>query len=646
MASTCGSVPSTGANLRRSIIEYFLEIFRLQIKASRSAPVEYREIDRDADGHRRYYELRIRPYDNWKSRRMSIMPLGEGSGSKSQCFYVIYDDHLVVKIPPQPITDFSKYIDAINKEQKIAARLTPRICITPTVSVILKKVFPIEDGGGERPEDTPESAYIKWLSDHPEFQSCLKIDGRFVFFMDLARYYMLSSVIAGIHDSQAEAVAEEIAGNPGLLWEQRGFEGRYGAQHSLVPDTIKTVCQAYERQLPGIFEARRLQTPRIQYKFKGWFLNRLAGQSLVDHESDVPREIVVAVEALIDTVLAENQPAVAAYRDIIRQFVRRKSLSASKVKISSVVANIIDLLAYLRRKGVAMRDFKPDNVLVAGDPLKYPGFLSSPDAFFLGLIDVETAVGIDNAAGRSEGQPQLGGTPFFSTPSQIVPNRILAESLGDVARTLYMQDWYAGLVMIYRVVTGERLFRKTATTIPTVIREIEEALCNKALSPDVFARVSRRFWRVAAVEFRQKVAAKEKMLSSLVLDIPKTAFELLREVFNELENQQSVRLRSMIADQAHFKSEGNQRQLLLASAGQIGNLLSKERTAANPSSDRLQFLEGLTKEKERLDGYRRSLQSLGSPPARLTTYVILDALFEIVLGHMLPEKWGRPGGMD
>ena len=43
---------------------------------------------------------------DWAKRRMTIGPLGEESGSKSKCYYVIYDIHMVVKIPVRPIARF------------------------------------------------------------------------------------------------------------------------------------------------------------------------------------------------------------------------------------------------------------------------------------------------------------------------------------------------------------------------------------------------------------------------------------------------------------------------------------------------------------------------------------------------------------
>ena len=64
--------------------------------------------------------------EDWTKRRMTIGPLGEESGSKSKCYYVIYDVHMVVKIPAKPVTDFEQYIESIKKEVQIVNKLIPK----------------------------------------------------------------------------------------------------------------------------------------------------------------------------------------------------------------------------------------------------------------------------------------------------------------------------------------------------------------------------------------------------------------------------------------------------------------------------------------------------------------------------------------
>ncbi|MBI4738866.1 hypothetical protein HY772_04855 [Candidatus Woesearchaeota archaeon] len=129
----------------------------------------------------------------------------------------------------------------------------------------------------------------------------------------------------------------------------------------------------------------------------------------------------------------------------------------NKNQLTSIIINMLELLAWLAERQVAMRDLKPDNLLVAGERSQYPRFLLHPDQFSIGLIDVETAVyyGMDEGGVK---QPQLGGTPFYATPSHLIKNDWLKEIFGDLPAVLHLQDWQATVAIIYKVVTGLTLF--------------------------------------------------------------------------------------------------------------------------------------------------------------------------------------------
>ena len=86
---------------RSDILKYFLNVFRLQIGADPGASMKTRSLSGNASGDNTVYELKIKHRGDWMRRRMSIGPLGEEVGSKSKCYYVIYDVHLVVLVPAQ-----------------------------------------------------------------------------------------------------------------------------------------------------------------------------------------------------------------------------------------------------------------------------------------------------------------------------------------------------------------------------------------------------------------------------------------------------------------------------------------------------------------------------------------------------------------
>jgi hypothetical protein len=126
-----------GVPTRIDVVEFFLNLYRKQIGAEPDAPTEYVALMSKNSGPNHIYELRVKHMEDWAKRRMTIGPLGEESGSKSKCYYVIYDVHMVVKIPAKPVTDFEPYIESIKKETHIVNKLIPKECIIPKVSVIL-----------------------------------------------------------------------------------------------------------------------------------------------------------------------------------------------------------------------------------------------------------------------------------------------------------------------------------------------------------------------------------------------------------------------------------------------------------------------------------------------------------------------------
>lgn len=167
---------------RDLVAEHFLKVFKAQIGADANAEAVLTEVrPRSQDGNH-IYELRVKMGDEWNSRRMTLGPIGEDSGSRSRCYYVIYDEHLVVKVPPAPIKNFKTYQQRLLKEAVIAERIAPRECLVPQISVILKKVRPLH-GGSALTMEEQEQRYVDWVKENPEYQRFLQIDGAFAYFI-------------------------------------------------------------------------------------------------------------------------------------------------------------------------------------------------------------------------------------------------------------------------------------------------------------------------------------------------------------------------------------------------------------------------------------------------------------------------------
>ena len=123
---------------RVPILKFLLNLFSLQSEAEENSIKKFLPTKFIDAGPDYSYKLLIEHNDNVKSRIVSISLLGEGSGSKSKCYKVIYDNIWVIKIPPSSIQNYEEYLQSINAEYDIASHLAMSIeCISPGVSNIL-----------------------------------------------------------------------------------------------------------------------------------------------------------------------------------------------------------------------------------------------------------------------------------------------------------------------------------------------------------------------------------------------------------------------------------------------------------------------------------------------------------------------------
>ncbi|MEJ2366636.1 MAG: hypothetical protein P8017_18595, partial [Deltaproteobacteria bacterium] len=150
----------------------------------------------------------------------------------------------------------------------------------------------------------------------------------------------------------------------------------------------------------------------------------------------ISAEFVVEINRMLEGIVGKRSKAIQTYRDSVRKSIHRAAFTQNKGYMEGVITNLLELLGHLHEKKVAMRDLKPDNMLVAGNKNKYPGFLAYPKDYKIGLIDVETAVILEEAGKQTANQPPLGGTPQYATPSQFFDNTLLARLYDDLTAVL------------------------------------------------------------------------------------------------------------------------------------------------------------------------------------------------------------------
>jgi serine/threonine protein kinase len=642
---TTPSTPDVDGEITRSdIINYFLNLFRLQIGADADAPANTKLLADNASGPNMVYELRIKHRGDWMRRRMSIGPLGEEAGSKSKCYYVIYDVHLVVKIPVKPISNFEYYIESIKKEGRIVDKLAPRECVVPRASTILSMINKLPDST-QLPVEQLEERYVDWLRRNPDFQEYLKIKNTFVFFMDFSKYYFLGHIVDSLHDIK-DAMAEEIIQNAETIFDNQKFRGRYGRRKESICIEIRQAynnCQAAIRQF---LTDSGVSSNVSMFRIQNWFLTHLAQKSVTVKEAGLSENLVKELNLLIELNLTKDMEAVTAYRDTITEYVHKIRFEQNKPQMAGIITNLLDLLAWLSHKCVAMRDLKPDNLLVAGDPAKYPLFLMNPDEYELGIIDVETAVDFEQSKSGRIKQPLLGGTPFYATPSHFFSNAVLTEAFHRLSTILHLQDWHATLVMIFKTVTGKLLFERTARFFADIRNKIKSGRREGMLDTEIVAEVSRAFWRSALVEFQTKMNQNEHLLKSIFFAIPGTVKKLFKKVLSEDVSATQEKIKRCIANQTVFESPQSQQRLMDSSPAKIeqlridfANKVKSMGTASGDHAGTIVFLKYLRTLKLHAEQQKKMLQRLEQPVSTISAYTLLGFMFNNLYKSMFREEW-------
>ena len=631
-----------GGPVRLEIVRFFLNLYRHQIGAAPDAPTEFIPLAKNPSDPNHVYELRVRHMEDWSTRRMTIGPLGEESGSKSQCFSVIFDVHYVVKVPAKPINDFEEYIASIKKEVHIVDKLAPKECIIPKVSVILGLIHTFPYSENMSPERLEEK-YIDWLRKNTEYQAFLKMQNSFIYIMDLSKYYFLGHILDGLHDLK-DSVTTEIVENSELIWESDKSKSRYNAEKDNIYFEIRKVYHRCGAEIRRFLSRSGVASSIPEYQVQSWFLAHLTGKEISPDKVDLPDNAIIGLNSMIREFMQNNAQAIEAYRGTINDHLHKTTLIQNKAQMGSIISNLLDLLAWLRKKRVAMRDLKPDNLFVAGDPEKYPLFLKTANQFTLGIIDVETAVDFERSRNNVIDQPLLGGTPFYATPSHFFRNDQLNRIYKNVRKVLHLQDWHAILVMIFKTVTGELLFDQTAKVFVEIKNRIQDAHIRNLPPHRVYDEVSRIFWRSAVLEFQMKMAEKEKPLKYINASIPPRAIRMFQSVLKKENKLISEAVQHHVNSQTLFSNEKNRQFLLQASHLRLNQFKADLENNNKQSSDlkaaTLKLIKVLMDLKLESENHSRVLKMLDQPAPWLSVYDLLFIMFTIVRSSMYPKTWG------
>ncbi len=626
------------------VLDLFVRLYKAQVGAAPDAPSEVVLVESRPTCPNDTYEMRVRTENEWASRRMSIGLLGQGGGSRSKCFYVIYDSHMVMKIPTKPISDFSVYRERIKAEARIVERLYPRECIVPRIGVILKAVYPMA-AWENLSEDEQEDKYVHLLEVNPEYQDYLKIGSSFVFFMDLSRHFFLSTTLEEIHRGDQRIVTEALKQQE-LLWDQHGFVCRYGEDAGAVCHDLQDAYYRCESRLRKIVDETQIADNIQTFQLKQWYLTHLSGEMIDAGSEDLPEELIDRLNRLLYKVVRENHRQVEQYRQSVREYIKEMRFSQHRIQLENLASNTLNLLAWIDRKGLSMRDLKPENLFVAGQPEAYPVFLNDKLKFSIGLIDVETAVVMDDSSSSDIPQPQLAGTPLYATPTHLLTNTIIEAVYGDVRTILHMQDWYATIAIIFKIISGRNLFPSTAMLFPDLVKQIR--MLDPA-GPEMereMALVNQMFWGRAKAEFEKCLKADKDIFERVEVIVPESMVPKIVKALHSGTDDISSALARIISGQSIFSGREKRQYLLDAPVEKIRAMTKKLTSEKSASSRRSRQKERALEVLGRIEEMKLHLQlkleaaaALKANMGTISADQLLEAMFQHVYRNLYLSHW-------
>ncbi len=627
------------------IIYFFLNLYRVQLGVAVQDEnlVEFKWLHSHENGVDNTYELSVRHGGNWKSRRITIGPLGADVQSKSRCYKVVYDDVLVVKIPPKPIETFDSYLSGIYAERDITEKLAPDIiCISPRISSILKKVPRFRNRQGLAPEDL-EKKYISELRNYPEAQIYLKMGPTFVYFMNLSDYPFFSDLVDPLHFI-ADKVKDRIVNNPGALFDIDVFTAIYGKSSEKLFFTVSDVYSEYIAGCGQLQKKFNQQAGSITRAMETGFVRYLAGEYDLSGAGGMPDDLFHVWNKHLKKTFRDNKSVIDNFNITVTKSIGQKNFEANLPRFGGIIGNILNLLYSLKKKDVAIRDLKPDNILIVGERKNDPNILSLSTEYSFGLIDLETA--FDLSGQDKLRQPMLAGTACYATPSHVFENSVLKEIFSDPFGILIIQDWYAALGTIFSVVTNGMLFEKTGRLLPEIIRARHQAGEEIRNLTDAFKNSSWVFWHSAADEFYANIRENASELKRVALKVPPGIAGMFRDEANRSKAGTRALIISQIASQTLFKSKKNRQQLAKSSMEALVHYrnnwekdVNVPRTTPEIKGRILEFLQNLIWLKRQFKLEVQTVSMLETLFPRINAYTLLKIIFAIVFHAMYCPVW-------
>lgn len=404
--------------------------------------------------------------------------------AKSECYQVTdpHGEYIVVKIPPQPITDIATYLEAVVHERILAKKILELgiKVVVPCISSVMRHLHKLESVDSLSFCEI-ENAYMEILrTPGNKFVEHFKIGDSFVFFMQFLDEPFLGKIVRDFYqqDLLINIKMDHIKRDFNLIHkhDRLSFISEYkniGTKQS-VNDIYRALTETYATFIIGIDSlSKEFSLPFDHAKKRDLFVANVIGKS-IDKSSfaEMKKSVNTNIELLISKLnklineTTRSSTPFMRYLEILDQEAHWLAFKHSSQKMKMIGNNLLALLAKLEETGLVLRDLKVDNL-----------FITDLENMELGIIDLETGGYI--GSGNIEGIVPAG-MPGNMTVSNLLFVKQLQNIYGDgkVGEILHIQDWYATIAMMFETAIGIPLFDDARDYILNINREIDEKVAN------------------------------------------------------------------------------------------------------------------------------------------------------------------------
>ena len=429
------------------------------------------------------YEVKFMGLGKPKRKRFTVYKLS-GVNAKSECYQVTNPEgkYIVVKIPPQPITEIYAYLDAVVHERILAKKLLELgiKVVVPCVSSVMRHLHKF-DSAKSMSSSEIEDAYMEVLR-NPEnkFIEHFKIGSSFVFFMEFLDEPFLGKVVREFYHEEllVKIKKDNVERDFNLIHKDDRLA--FLSDYKNI-DTKQSLNEIYSG-LRETYESFCIRVDSLLKEFslsldpsrrRDFFIANTLGE-LIDESSFLEisnfdnfdkKMLLGRLNSLINTTV-RSSASFKRYSEILDREVNWLAFKYSSRKMKMIGNNLLALLVKLEEMGLVLRDLKVDNL-----------FIADVENMELGVIDLET--GGDIGSGNIEGIVPAG-MPSNMTVSNLLFVSQLKNLYGEsnVGEILHIQDWYATIAMMFEANIGLTLFDDARDYILNLNMEIDTRVAN------------------------------------------------------------------------------------------------------------------------------------------------------------------------